>query len=383
MQGIKNEAGQNVYPSKLAGIIDDANAVFDTDTFEKLKNPTQTPENSGATDPASGTDTRTGGQPAPKGDAAKPDENKEPEIDYTKYVKEKTGGKYEKLEDLIAKAEAGEKPLEFANETSKKLFESLKGGKEEDVFNFLYQNKILSNTDKLSDEEKVKLKMQLENPDWSQEDVADEFERKYGLKVDQANLDANTLAKEKRAVERLVKKEAADAAEFFAKAKEELKLPELSAPVDPKMEQYSALEKREQELADLSVKFIAAVEKDIPNFKSIDLSVNDKDVQFTHKFDIEDSERTEIADKAKNYWENFQSRYFKDGVWDMQKLAQNEYIADNLPKITKSIVTRAQALAKVENVMGIANVTSTKVDQPNESIATAAEKADKKRFISM
>jgi hypothetical protein len=64
--------------------------------------------------------------------------------------------------------EESEPQLEFKNELSQKVFESILSGNYEKAAPIIYEQTVLSNLDKLSEEEVLKLMIQYESPDRSQ-----------------------------------------------------------------------------------------------------------------------------------------------------------------------------------------------------------------------
>ena len=368
---VKNESGELILPaSQLNGAADPipgANYVDDAE-YDSLKQGTKVVSGSD-----SAADTTTENITADKGSELIAAETPANSIDYDAILKEKTGGKYEKWDDLLKEREQEEVAL---SETSKKIFEALKSGKEDELADILYQRKMLAGVDKLDAADSIKLKIQYDNPDWTVDDVEDEYEQKYGIGVDKDDMDDNEYAKLERRAQRKIDADAKASKDFLVKLRDEIQLPDFKqAPtVDPEAENFI------NETTRLQKEFSDNLTNSLNSFKELDLSISDEDVQFAHKFNIQDSEKADLSNKAKDFWQYVQSRYSKDGKYDTQKLLTDIYFNENRSKVIKSAVTRAMNLAKVELVKGVANVQDTRVPSPSTNLAAEQAEADKRRF---
>ena len=354
---VKNEQGETVLPKSQYNFLEPVNgAVYvEDDEFEKLKSGKPAEETPAPQDTP---EANTGG------DFADPPASTPPaEIDYNAILKEKTGGKFENWDDVLKIAEAKDArvPAGISEEN------------EDQYFEVLYKRNVLRNVDKLDDANAVKLKMQWDNPDWTPEDVEDEFTDKYGVTVDKDD-EPEEYAKQERRILRKLAAEAKTARADLAAQKETLKFPEPVQQTDPEMEAFVT------DFNKFGEQYASGL-KNIQNLKALDLSVADEDVQFKHEYSIEDSERQDISSKAKDYWQYIESRYAKDGKFDTQKLFEDIFFLENRGKIIKSAVTRAMNLAKVELVKGVANVQDGKVPIPITDLAAQEALEAKKRFI--
>jgi hypothetical protein len=119
----------------------------------------------------------------------------------------------------------------------------------------------------------------------------------------------------------------------------------------------------------------------LKSFDKLDLSITDEDVQFRHEYSVDDNEKADLANKAKDYWHYLKSRYAKDGKFDTQKFAEDIYFNENRSKILKSAVTRAMNLAKAELVKGVANVQDNRTPSPSTNTAAEQARADFEKFL--
>lgn len=373
---LKNNEGADVYPSSAALFVDKPGVVFDDTQYNDLKNPppTSEPATTQSADPVN---------PEPVIPAAtEPISTSEPvtppSIDYDAILKERTGGKVEKWDDLMAKLDQPD--LTFGNEKSRKLFDYLREGKQDEVFDLLQKERLLINAETMSDSDKVKLKIQLDNPDWNIDDVEDEYQDRFGIRVDKDEVTDEVYAREQRKAERKLASEVKVAKEYFDSLKGALELPDLTKPAtaDPRLAQY---ESQLTEIQNINDRFMSAVDSQATALGSIDLSVNDKDVQFTHSFEIPEADKPALIAAAKDYWNEFNRMYAKDGSYNATQLMQDLYILKNLPGIIKSAVAKSANEKHIGVVRNIANVSDTPVSTAPVDIQAAAARAEKARFI--
>lgn len=378
-EGIKLETGELLLPeSQYNPVADPVNGAtyIPDDQYEKVKGgepwvpsvpKEETPE------------TNTGDNADLNRNESAPQETR-PEFNLDEIVKEKTGGKFEKWEEFFAKAtEEKSEPQQIdLPEQSKKIIEALKEGKEDELVDVLMMRKTLSSVDKMSAEEVIKLKMQIENPDFTPEDIEDEFQDRFGLTADRDLMDESEYAKLERRHNRKLESQAKQDREALAKLKEEIKLPDFS------VQQQQSVDPEAQKFIDETNRFAEEFSNDLKNnlgsFKTLDLSISDEDVQFTHQFSIDDNEKADLATKAGDFWLYIQSRYAKDGKFDTRKLLEDIYFNENRSKVIKSAVTRAINQGKVAVVKGVANVTDTRTPSPATDPAAEKAQADFKRF---
>jgi hypothetical protein len=360
MEDIRNEEGSVVLPQSQYNPIDPVNgAVYLKDEeYEAVKAKTTL-------------DTPKSENPSQAGTGPTEPDTTTPSVDYDAIVKEKTGGKFEKWDDLISKAD---KPGLDLDDTAKQIIENLQQGKYAEVTTFLTQQQILGSLDKLGDEDAIKLRIQIENPDYTDEDVADEYDQKYGIGVDKEDVSDEEFAKLERRVNRKQKSDAKEAREALGKLKTEIRLPSLAPQSDPEVDDFV------KEVNGLSEEFAKALDTTLPQFTKLDLSINDKDVQFAHEFSIDDAEKAELGNVAKDFWSHIQSRYYKDGKYDTQQYLKDLYIQRNFGKILKSAVTRAINLGKIDVAKGVANITDPKTNNPSTSFAEDARRKGMEEF---
>lgn len=395
-EAVKNAEGQNVYPSKAVGFIDEHNAIFSDEEFEKIKNPPSPMNNQGSQPDGAQPSNDAGQQANPASDSVEPavggstsDQGEPaasapaPAVDYNGWLREKTAGKFESIEQVLEQINKPAAPT-FENEQSRQLYEMLQQNKTDEVLDFLQMQAILGRTDKMSPAEKIKLQMLLDNPEWSEQDAEDEFNDRYMVDIDESTMPADKAERLKRAAERKILADSKAASQYLEQKRTELKLPAIGGqPADDP--EVTAYKKDIETMNEVNKQFTEALENiaSQPGTGTIDLSVTDKDVQFTHSFEITPEEMTQLVQQAKDYWETFKSSYSKDGQWQAKQILQDLYIRNHLPQIIKSAITKAMNDKHIDIVKGMANADTGKPPVNNLDAAEAANREEKARFIML
>ena len=122
-----------------------------------------------------------------------------------------------------------EPELSFKNELSKKVFDAILAGNYSEVAPIIYEQSVLSNLDKLSPQDAIKLQMQYENPDMSSEDIEKEFKDRYEFEEERVDTEFMTeeeikahqkrVDKERKSFEKDLKRDARDAVKFLSEKK--------------------------------------------------------------------------------------------------------------------------------------------------------------------
>jgi hypothetical protein len=364
---VRNEQGELLLPQSQFNSLEPVNGAkyIDDAEYEAAKSAPKAPEVTEATDTTDVTE------------AQAPAVETKDEVDYDAIVKAKTEGKFDTWEAMMSKLSAETTEAIEYSENSKKIIEALKEGKEDELAEILYQRKVLSGADKMDESEAIKLAIQIQNPDFSAEDIEDEYDQRYGIGVDKDDMDDAEYAKIERRAKRKLATDAKVAKEFLVKLKDDIKLPDFktaTAEADPEAMEFITKTESFQK------QFSESLENNLKSFDKLDLSIADQDVQFKHEYSISDVEKSDLRTKASDYWKYLESRYAKDGKYDTQKLAVDIFKIENFDRILKSSITRASNLAKVELVKGVANVSSTGIPSPATNPSTEKAQSDFKRF---
>lgn len=261
------------------------------------------------------------------------------------------------LAELKALKETAPKPIEYANEESKKVHELLLAGKVKEVKAIYDLQEKLEGVDALKAEDAIKLHIEQTNKHYKKADVEDVFEEKYTYpeKPEQGEFDATETddafaireEKYKNAVEKInrrIERDAVTAKEELSKLKQEIKLPELPNTPNPELEEFTAY-KQNQNAAEETHKFLVETvsklsEKDV----SYNLSFNDEAKKV--KVDVSYLADKEGVDKAKaaatNYADFLQKTYYnEDGSPLGDKLTKDIYLIQNWEKLMTEGIKQA------------------------------------------
>jgi hypothetical protein len=287
-------------------------------------------------------------------------------IDFESLLAEKTNGKFKSVDEILQLAD---KPnttdINFANETSKKVFEYLKEGKVDEFLNFYQQNQKLTNLDKLDTDNVLKLKMKYENPELSDDEIEDEFNYKYGLEQPDIDEDLDSpeeIAKEKKRferekinMERLKKKDLKEAKDFLKSKKEEIVLPNIETGKTQQLQSNDVDEVAVKEYRDKYLNTIPTTIDDIVGFGS---KYKDSELEFETTYVIDPNDKAGLKDKMQNFTlqDYFVPRYINDdGTFDTETIAHDLYVIENLDKIIEAHVSQAVNQTKSLFVKGLKN----------------------------
>ena len=149
-------------------------------------------------------------------------------------------------------ATQSEPELSFKNDLSKKVFEAILAGNYSEVAPIIYEQSVLSNLDKLSPQDAIKLQMQYENPNMSEADIEKEFKDRYEFQEEQVDTEFMTeeevkahqkrIDREKKSFEKELKRDARDAVKFLSEKRQEIDIPNINEYINskaPKVEDNS------------------------------------------------------------------------------------------------------------------------------------------------
>jgi len=308
---------------------------------------------------------------------------------------EKTGGKFKSWEDIEARlnTEVSPEPVTFANEEAKKVYELLKDGKVDDVLQVYNEQRRLSNLDKMSPDDMIKLAWEYKNTGLDARDIEEEFEAKYSVEKPEAPVeddyiddDAYAAAKkqydkamvkyekELKAVERRKKIDAAEAKETLSSYKKDITLPDIpqastADQIDPAEEARSLEEYKKNRN-----EYLTSLEKSAESFNEIAFKVSDEGVNFEGSFQID---KEELAQLKKDLTEKdvvndiLLPRYVKGDGFDTKQLLEDVYYLRNREKITSAAIKQAVAKEKLNILAETKNVNLN--DSPREAFVPSTE----------
>jgi hypothetical protein len=315
--------------------------------------------------------------------------NPSTQIDFEALLAEKTGGKFKSVDEILKLTEQQVAPeINFANETSKKVFEYLKEGKVDEFMSVYQQQKLLESVDKLDADNVLKLKIKYENPELTQEEINEEFESLYGVEqpdIDEDLDDAADIEKakkkferEKSAMERLKKKDLKEAKDFLQEKKQEIVLPDIQTS---KTQQQEAQGQEVDEVAikEYRDKYLNSIPKTIDEIVGFESKYKDSELEFNTTYVIDANEKQALKDKMENFTlqDYFVPRYINEqGNFDTESIAHDLYVLENFDKIVEAHVSQAVNQAKSMFVKGLKNANfqeSVSRSLPDEQKATQDE----------
>ena len=320
-----------------------------------------------------------------------------PSFDPNQFIKERFG--YDTVEEAEQefkrfREKPTEQSFEFADEKSKTLFDAIKEGKTDDVYEILNQQKRL---EKLTSSELtpdlavdiIKTNIQNKYKDLSQDEVDLLFYDQYfvPLKPEQGydESDEDYAAKVKTwqsQLDYVDKKMIIDAKVLrpeLEKLKSELRLPDIYG----QKQQEAANQEEFESMQQARSVYEKTLESDYNNFKGFDVTIIDEDVKIPITFNVSDDERLSLKNELSDFdAEAFlENRWFsQDGKPNVQGAMADRYLLENRDKIFSKIANEAYAQAKIAFIKNSGNVSlnkSTPQGTPTQSAGSAFEELQK------
>lgn len=252
--------------------------------------------------------------------------------------------------------------IQWANEDSKRFFDLLKEGKEDDVYAFLNQKKQLERLEKYDVNdvnqatEIIKANLQFKYQDLKPQDIDRLFKRQYSMPpqpvrdLDQTDEDYNQVLDEwKRQVqerEQDLMIDAKVAKPELIKYKSQIVLPDI-----PKVEPQSQVpDQKELEAKQEAFfnNFKQRLESSYQNFKGFSVTAKDGDVQLPISYTISPEEvassKEEVMQVITNTNEFFDGRWFdENGNPNITQIQEDLYLLKNRDKVFQKIANESAA----------------------------------------
>lgn len=282
-------------------------------------------------------------------------------VDADEYAKGLGYESWEKLKEDVPQLkqfkETAPKPIEYANEESKKVHELLLAGKVKEVKAIYDLQERLESVDTLTPAEKIKLHIEQTNKHYKKADVDDVFEEKYTYpeKPVQGDLEEDDAFAQREErykaqvekIDRRIERDSYTAAEELSKLKQEIKLPEIPSESNSELEQFKTF-KQNQQVADEKHEAVCKIaakisEQDVP-YK---LNFNDeaKKVSFEVTYQADKEGFDKAKETAFNHLDFSGDIYQKqDGSPDLDKIKteiNGIYKLQNFDKIVTEAVNQA------------------------------------------
>jgi hypothetical protein len=290
--------------------------------------------------------------------------------------------------------------FEWENESAKNIYDSLVSGNLSDVADVLYEQKVLSELDSMTESDVLKLKIAYDYPELSPEEIQEEFDAKYSIDKDfdksmmtdeEIASKMKQIEKQEKAVARELKKDVREAKDYLQTLKEDISFPDIlsqfqeSQPVvntDEVVNQYLKSQEEEQSKAYQQARemFENSIDEGLKNFEGFNVNYKDEEVQFDGKYSLSPEEKAQLQNDLKGFdLESFYGpRYYKDGKYDTKQLAEDIYFLNNRDKIVNSMVTQAVSKAKADLLKGMKNIDYSNTPRG----AAAADTSDYDSMVS-
>ena len=281
------------------------------------------------------------------------------------------------------------KPFEWNNDFAKMVYDKLVNKDISDLADILYEQKVLSNLDGMSDEDVIKLHMAYQYPDLTPDEIEEEFNAKYKVenKIDEDMMSEEEITqakkqmdKEQKALNREMKKLVRDAKDSLGEMKKDIDFPDILSQIqqasqqpvsDDAISQILAKQQEEQQAAYLEARkvFTQSIDEGLKNFDGFSVNYKDEDVQFDGKYNLTQEDKSALQGVLKDFdLEGFYgSRYFKDGRYDTKQLAEDVYFLQNRDKIVNAMVTQAVSKAKADILKNMKNIDYSNQPRPSSA----------------
>ena len=269
--------------------------------------------------------------------------------------------------------------FEWESEVAKNIYDSLTTGNISDVADILYEQKVLSELDKMDESDILKLKIAYDYPDLSPEEIEEEFASKYSVDkdFDESTMTDEEIAakrkqieKQEKAIARELKKDVREAKDYLQTLKQDISFPDIlsqfqeqsqpSVNTEEVVSQYLKTQEEEQTKAYEQARqmYEQSIDSGLNAFDGFNVSYKDEEVQFDGKYALSPEEKAQLQNDLKAFdLESFYGpRYYKDGKYDTKQLAEDIYFLQNREKIVNSMVTQAVSKAKADLLKGMKNI---------------------------
>jgi hypothetical protein len=273
--------------------------------------------------------------------------------------------------------EPSEYTFEWPNEVSKDIYEKLINGNISELADMIYEQKVLSSLDDMSEADVIKLKMAYEYPDLTPEEIEDEFNSRFSVDEDfdetmmteeEISSKRKQIEKQRKALGRELKKEVRDARDYLSEMKQEISFPDILSQVantqqynpEDVVNQYLAYEEEQQFQAQNSARqeYLNSINEGLKSFDGFNVSYKDEDVSFDGKYSLTPEDRAALTNSLMEFDldDFYGNRYYKDGKYDAKQLAEDVYFLQNRDKIVNAMVTQAVSRAKMDILKSMKNV---------------------------
>ena len=283
--------------------------------------------------------------------------------------------------------------FKFANKTSEKIFNMLttEGKSEGEAENALYEylsiKKTLASLDKLPAAEKIKLQLKNENKDYSPEEINDLFnetfvypdkpEQELSETEEEFEVRENKYKDKVAKIDRRIEREAKKASAELLKQNESLVLPDIPKPEakinEPTQEELEATAKAREN-------YLTSIGDGLDDFKSIEATFKDKDVDVPVAYKINADEKKELRQMMENFnLEQFiQDRWLtKDGKFNTAQQAEDLFLLTKGKTAIAKLVNEAASKKEAEVRKSIRGVDYSGINRAADISPNLQDERDK------
>jgi hypothetical protein len=318
-------------------------------------------------------------------------------FDPNQFIKERFG--YDSVEEAEQefkkfKEKPAETNFEFKDGVSKTLFDAIKEGKTDDVYDILNQQKRL---EKLTTSELtpnlavdiIKTNIQNKYKDLNQDEVDllfydqyfvpskpeqgyDESDEDYAAKVKTWQSQVDYVDKKLMIEAKVIRPE-------LEKLKSELRLPDIYG----QEKQEAASQEEFESMQKARNVYEKTLESDFNNFKGFDVTVKDEEVEIPISFNVSEEERSALKNELSDFDVDayFEKRWFnEDGRPNVKQAMSDRYLLENWDKIARKIANEAASQRLVAHLKKTGNITlnqPTPQGTPSQSAGSAFEELQK------
>lgn len=316
-------------------------------------------------------------------------------FDSNQFLKERFGFEsVEQAEEEFKRFKEPKEEFKFQDDMSKTLFDAIKEGKTDDIYEILNQQKKL---DKLISNELtpdlavdiIKTNIQNKYKDLTSDEVDLLFYDQYfvPLKPEQAYDDsdedyATKVKTWQSQVDYLDKKMMIEAKVIrpeLTKLKSELKLPDIYGEAQQEAESREEVEKMQQARSI----YERTLDSDFQSFSGFTVSVKDEDVEIPISFNVAEEERLAMKNTLADFDSDsyFGERWFaEDGKPKVQQMMADKYLLENYNKILQKVANEAASQRMLAHLKKTGNIN---INQPTpQGTPTPSANAERDRLAA-
>lgn len=286
------------------------------------------------------------------------------------------------IEELRKLKETQAAPLKFENDASEKIFNALREGKEDEIYDYLDRKRKLSAVDKMPGADAIKLHIQQTNPHYTAQDIQDVFEERYTLPEKPLSDGDDTdpayiaqVAKWQASVDKInrrVERDAFTARGELSQLNSKLVLPDIQR-VDPA--EVAAKKEFEQKQTVARSTYLSTLETDASKFNGFNAEYKDEEVTIPVNYAITPEEQNNFKSKITEFDIDgyFMKRWWpdgQDGKPNITRLMGDLYLLENQEKVFQKMVNESAKKMldhriKIQNNINVNGSGSTQPIQPS------------------